>query len=139
MEVMEGILMAAITIILNTFLLSSVLADFRDVVTMPWIAFILLAVFFLGVIYHLFSENVNFIGVFAVLSFIVFSPAQLLISDDSGLSVALFVVGTVVIVVEVFVSGVIVGIIGVIMLHASMLLVSNNVALFSLFMLVIVI
>lgn len=139
MKVMEGILMAAITTILNTFLLSSVLADFRDVVTMPWVAFILLAVFFLGVIYQLFSENVNFTGVMAVLSIIVFYSGHLLISDYSGLSLALFIIGTIFIIVEFFVIGAIMGIIGGIMLLISILLVSNNVALFSLFMLAIVI
>src|SRR5699024_10744408 len=100
MEVMEGILMADIIIILNTFLWSSVSVDFRYVVTMPWIAFILLAVFFLCVIYQLFSENVNFIGVLAVLSIIVFYSGPLLISGYTGLSLALFIIGTIVIVVE---------------------------------------
>src|SRR5699024_12118927 len=108
--------------ILNTFLLSSVLADFRDVVTMPWIAFILLAVFFLGVIYQLFSENVNFIGVLAALSIIVFYSVHLLISGYIGLSLALFTIVTIVIVVESFVIGALLGIIRGLIALASMLM-----------------
>ncbi|SFK58477.1 NfeD family protein [Salinicoccus halodurans] len=131
--------MAVIPTFIHTFQFGSILADFRDVVTMPWVAFILLAIFFLGLIYQLFSEHVSSIGLLSILSIIVFYSGHLLISDYSGISLVLFIIGTIFIIVEFFIIGAILGIIGSIMLLISILLVGNNVALFSLFLLAIII
>lgn len=136
---MEGIQVAVILTFIHTFMFGSILADFRDVVTMPWVAFILLAVFFLGIIYQLFSERVSIIGILSIVSIIVFYSGHLLISDYSGISLILFIIGTIFIIVEFFVIGAILGIFGSIMLLISILLVGNNMALFSLFLLAIAI
>ncbi|WP_411844264.1 NfeD family protein [Salinicoccus sp. HZC-1] len=131
--------MAVIQIFIHTFLFGSILADFRDVVTMPWVAFILLAFFFLGMLYQLFSERVTLIGILSIASIIIFYSGHLLISDYSGIALTLFIIGTVFIIVEFFIIGAILGLIGGIMLFISILLVGNNIALFSLFMILIAI
>lgn len=122
---------------IHTFLFGSILTDFRDVVTLPWVAFILLAIFFLGIVYQLFSEHISIIGILSIISIIVFYSGHLLISDNSIMSLALFIIGTVFVILEVFIIGAVLGIIGGILLLISILLVSTNVALFSLFMLAI--
>ncbi|MHC0552520.1 NfeD family protein [Salinicoccus sp. CNSTN-B1] len=120
--------------ILDSFLLGSFITTFRDVVTMPLIAFILLSTFFLGLIYQLFSENFNFLGLLSFLSIIVFYAGHLLVGDYSGLSLSLFIVGMMFMIIEFFVIGAILGILGGLMLLFSILLVSDDMLLFSIFL-----
>lgn len=122
----------------GTFLMGSVLYTFRDVVTMPIIAFILLLVFFLGVIYQLFSEEINIIGVLAFASIIIFYSGHLLIGDYNGVSLVLFVTGIALIIIEFFVIGAILGIMGGLLLLLSILLVSDNMAVFGLYLMAII-
>ncbi|GAA3716827.1 NfeD family protein [Salinicoccus siamensis] len=120
--------------ILDSFLLGSLITTFRDVVTMPLIAFILLSIFFLGLIYQLFSENFNLLGLLSFLSIIVFYAGHLLVGDYNGLSLSLFILGMMFIIIEFFVIGAILGILGGLMLLFSILLVSDDMLLFSIFL-----
>lgn len=122
---------------LDTFILGSFLTSFRDVVTMPWVAFILLALFFLGLVYQLFSERVSLIGILSVVSIIIFYSGHLLTGGYNGVSLILFIIGVSFIIIEFFVIGAFLGIVGAILLLISILFVSGNALLFSLFLLVI--
>ncbi|MCG1008916.1 serine protease [Salinicoccus sp. ID82-1] len=119
----------------ETFLTGSILITFRDVVTMPLVAFILLSIFFLGLIYQVFSENINVVGVLSIASIIIFYSGHLLIGDYNGIALVLFVFGIALIIMEFFVIGAILGIIGSILLLFSILLVSDSMAVYSLFLL----
>ena len=121
----------------DTFILGSLLISFRDVVTMPLVAFILLALFFLGLIYQLFSERVSIIGILSVVAILVFYSAHLLVGGNNGIALILLIIGIVFIIMGFFIIGAFLGLFGGIMLLISIIIVSGNALLFSLFLLVI--
>ena len=134
MKLMEGIAMAVTRIIL----VGSALAAFRDAVTMPIIAFILLAIFFLGLIYQLFSENISIIGILSIFSIIIYFSGHLLIGGYNGISLALFIFGILFIVIGLTMTGGFTFMTGIVLLLASILLVSGNLILSFLYFLIIV-
>ncbi|WP_271400017.1 NfeD family protein [Salinicoccus roseus] len=122
----------------QAFVIGNILTAFRDVVTMPLIAFILLAIFFLGLIYQLFSERVSIIGMLSILSIIVYYAGHLLIGEYNGIVLALFIIGILFIVVGLFMTGSFLALIGSIIIIVSMVLVSGSALLFSFYILVII-
>ena len=134
MNLMEGINMA----VTQAFVIGNIMTAFRDVVTMPLVAFILLAIFFLGLIYQLFSESISIIGILSILSIIVYYAGHLLIGEYNGVVVTLFTLGTLFITVGLFMTGSFLALFGGIMIIVSMILVSGNLLLFGIYILVII-
>ncbi|WP_342389265.1 NfeD family protein [Salinicoccus bachuensis] len=121
--------------LIQAFLIGNILTAFRDVVTMPLVAFILLAIFFLGLIYQLFSESISIIGILSILSIIVYYAGHLLIGEYNGIVLVLFIIGTLFIVVGLFMTGSFLALIGGIIIIVSMILVSGSVLLFGFYIL----
>ncbi len=132
---LEGIYMA----MTDAFLIMNIVHTFRDVITMPVIAFILLAVFILGLIMQLFSERFNFYGLLSIAAMVLFFSGHLLTGENNLWSLALFVLGSFLIIVEFFVIGTFLGLIGIILLLLSVVLVSGDMLLYSIFLLIIII
>ena len=110
-----------------------------DVVTSPVVAFLLLSIFFLGVVYQLFSERVNIIGILAVLSIFIFFSGHLLTGGGNMLTLILILLSGFLILIEFFVIGTLLGLIGIIVFVVSILTVSGNAVLYSIFLAVILI
>lgn len=110
-----------------------------DVVTSPVVAFLLLSIFFLGVVYQLFSQRVNIIGILAVLSIFIFFSGHLLTGGGNMLTLILILLSGFLILIEFFVIGTLLGLIGIIVFVASILTVSGNAVLYSIFLAVILI
>lgn len=110
-----------------------------DVVTSPVVAFLLLSIFFLGVVYQLFSERVNIIGILAVLSIFIFFSGHLLTGGGNMLTLILILLSGFLILIEFFVIGTLLGLIGIIVFGVSILTVSGNAVLYSIFLAVILI
>lgn len=110
-----------------------------DVVTSPVAAFLLLSIFFLGVVYQLFSERVNIIGILAVLSIFIFFSGHLLTGGGNMLTLILILLSGFLILIEFFVIGTLLGLIGIIVFGVSILTVSGNAVLYSVFLAVILI
>ena len=125
--------------IIDTFLIGNIVNTFRDVITMPVIAFILLAVFIIGLVMQLFSEQFNFYGLLSIAAIILFFSGHLLIEGSNLLALSLFVLGSFLIILEFFVIGTFLGILGVILLLLSIVLVSGNMIMYSIFLLLIII
>ncbi|SDL21509.1 NfeD family protein [Lacicoccus qingdaonensis] len=125
--------------IIDTFLIGNIVNTFRDVITMPVIAFILLAVFIIGLVMQLFSEQFNFYGLLSIAAIILFFSGHLLIEGSNLLALSLFVLGAFLIIIEFFVIGTFLGILGVILLLLSIVLVSGNMIMYSIFLLIIII
>lgn len=124
----------------DAFLIGNFIITFRDVVTLPVISFVLLAIFFLGIVMQLLSERLNLYGILSILSLLVFFSGHLM-NDTGGnplLSLALFVFGAFLIVVEFFVIGTFLGIVGSIFLLISILSVTGSLLMYSLFLLIII-
>src|SRR5699024_3648633 len=112
---------------------------FRDVITMPVIAFILLAAVIIGLVMQLFSEQFNFYGLLSIAAIVLFFSGHLLIEGSNLLALSLFVLGAFLIIIEFFVIGTFLGVLGVILLLLSIVLVSGNMILYSIFLLIILI
>lgn len=110
-----------------------------DVVTLPVVAFLLLSIFFLGVVYQLFSQRVNIIGILAVLSIFIFFSGHLLTGGGNMLTLILILLSGFLILIEFFVIGTLLGLIGIIVFGVSILTVSGNAVLYSIFLAVILI
>lgn len=125
--------------IIDTFLIGNIVNTFRDAITMPVIAFILLAVFIIGLVMQLFSEQFNFYGLLSIAAIVLFFSGHLLIEGSNLIALSLFVLGAFLIIIEFFVIGTFLGILGVILLLLSIVLVSGNMIMYSIFLLVIII
>lgn len=125
--------------IIDTFLMGNIINTFRDVITMPVIAFILLAAFIIGLVMQLFSEQFNFYGLLSIAAIVLFFSGHLLIEGSNLLALSLFVLGAFLIIIEFFVIGTFLGVLGVILLLLSIVLVSGNMILYSIFLLIILI
>lgn len=123
----------------GTFLMGNIVHTFRDVITMPVIAFILLAIFIIGLVMQLFSERFNFYGLLSITAMVLFFSGHLLTGEDNLWALGLFVVGAFLIILEFFVIGTFLGILGVILLLLSVVLVSGDMILYSIFLLIIII
>lgn len=110
-----------------------------DVVTSPVVAFLLLSIFFLGIVYQLFSQRVNIIGILAVLSIFIFFSGHLLTGGGNMLTLILILLSGFLILIEFFVIGTLLGLIGIIVFGVSILTVSGNAVLYSIFLAVILI
>lgn len=110
-----------------------------DVVTSPVVAFLLLSIFFLGVVYQLFSQRVNIIGILAVLSIFIFFSGHLLTGGGNMLILILILLSGFLILIEFFVIGTLLGLIGIIVFGVSILTVSGNAVLYSIFLAVILV
>lgn len=110
-----------------------------DVVTSPVVAFLLLSIFFLGVLYQLFSQRVNIIGILAVLSIFIFFSGHLLTGGGNMLTLILILLSGFLILIEFFVIGTLLGLIGILVFGVSILTVSGNAVLYSIFLAVILI
>lgn len=124
---------------MDTFLIGNIVNTFRDVTTMPVIAFILLAIFILGLVMQLFSEQFNFYGLLSIAAVLLFFSGHLLMEGNNLWALSLFVIGAFLIILEFFVIGTFLGILGVILLLLSIVLVSGNMIMYSIFLLIIVI
>lgn len=110
-----------------------------DVVTSPVVAFLLLSIFFLGIVYQLFSQRVNIIGILAVLSIFIFFSGHLLTGGGNMLTLILILLSGFLILIEFFVIGTLLGLIGIIVFGVSILTVSGNAVLYSIFLAVILV
>lgn len=110
-----------------------------DVVTSPVVAFLLLSIFFLGLVYQLFSQRVNIIGILAVLSIFIFFSGHLLTGGGNMLTLILILLSGFLILIEFFVIGTLLGLIGILVFGVSILTVSGNAVLYSIFLAVILI
>lgn len=120
-------------------IISSIVTTFRDVVTSPVIAFILLALFFIGIVIQIFSTNINIFGVMAFVSIILFYAGHLLTDGHNISGLLLFAIGALFIILEFFILGTFLGVLGSIMILISILLVSGNILLYSIFLLLVLI
>ena len=121
------------------YMISNSIQFYIDIVTSPVVAFLLLSIFFLGVVYQLFSERINIAGILAVLSIFIFFSGHLLTGDGNILALILVLISGSLMLIEFFVIGMILGAIGVMLFGASILVVSGNAFLYSVFLAVILV
>src|SRR5699024_10336949 len=105
------------------FTINELFNNVVNMITSPIMAFLLLAMFFLGTIYQLFSNRINIVGVLAFLSIILFFLGHLLSGNGSLSTLVLILISGLFILLLFFVL--------------SIISVSGNIELYSIFVAVI--
>lgn len=111
--------------------------SFANLVTAPVIAFTLLLIFFIGLLLQIFSKKINVYGMLSVAAIIIFYAGHLLVSENSLISLTLFIIAVFLIVIEIFVIGTLLGLVGLVILIISIVTVANNTALYGIFLIII--
>lgn len=103
--------------------------DIANIIVHPLVSLILTCIIFLGFLYQLYSKRINFVGIIASLALLIMFLGFLMQGDVNILSVILFTVGVIFVIIELFVVGAVIGIIGMILITISIVMLGNNLLL----------
>ncbi|MGW7828352.1 NfeD family protein [Staphylococcus xylosus] len=92
----------------------------------PVVALILTCIIFLGFLYQLYSNKINIIGIVATLTLLIFFLGFYLKGDVNLYSVILFGIGVIFVIIELFVVGAVIGIIGMALIVFSIITLGDN-------------
>ncbi len=103
--------------------------DITNVIVHPLVSLVLTCIIFLGFLYQLYSKKINMIGILASLSLLILFLGFLIKGDVNILSVILFAIGVLFVIIELFIVGAVIGIIGIILISISIVMLGNNLLL----------
>ncbi|MCO0860774.1 NfeD family protein [Staphylococcus pasteuri] len=103
--------------------------DITNVIVHPLVSLLLTCIIFLGFLYQLYSKKINMIGILASLSLLILFLGFLIKGDVNILSVILFAIGVLFVIIELFIVGAVIGIIGIILISISIVMLGNNLLL----------
>lgn len=103
--------------------------DITNVIVHPLVSLVLTCIIFLGFLYQLYSKKINMIGILASLSLLILFLDFLIKGDVNILSVILFAIGVLFVIIELFIVGAVIGIIGIILISISIVMLGNNLLL----------
>ncbi|MGW7985890.1 NfeD family protein [Staphylococcus shinii] len=92
----------------------------------PVVALILTCIIFLGFLYQLYSNRINIIGIVATLTLLIFFLGFYIKGDVNLYSVILFGIGVIFVIIELFVVGAVIGIIGMALIVFSIITLGDN-------------
>lgn len=105
---------------------SQSVSSFGDFISSPIITLILTCIIFLGALYQLYSERINFAGSASFICTLIFFIGFVIVDEISLMSVLLFSIGVILVIIELFVVGAVLGILGFIAIIGSFILVGDN-------------
>nr|WP_301420521.1 NfeD family protein [Mammaliicoccus lentus] len=105
---------------------SQSVSSFGDFISSPIITLILTCIIFLGALYQLYSERINFAGIASFICTLIFFIGFVIVDEISLMSVLLFSIGVILVIIELFVVGAVIGILGFIAIIGSFILVGDN-------------
>ncbi|MCE7786758.1 NfeD family protein [Staphylococcus xylosus] len=100
--------------------------DMANFIVNPVVALILTCIIFLGFLYQLYSNKINIIGIVATLTLLIFFLGFYLKGDVNLYSVILFGIGVIFVIIELFVVGAVIGIIGMALIVFSIITLGDN-------------
>lgn len=100
--------------------------DMANFIVNPVVALILTCIIFLGFLYQLYSNKINIIGIVATLTLLIFFLGFYLKGDVNLYSVILFCIGVIFVIIELFVVGAVIGIIGMALIVFSIITLGDN-------------
>ena len=106
---------------------SQSMSSIGEFITTPLVTLILTCIIFLGALYQLYSERINFAGILSFICTLIFFIGYVLIDEISLISVLLFGIGALLVIIELFVIGAVLGILGFIAIIGSFVLVGENI------------
>src|SRR5699024_890297 len=84
---------------------SQSVSSFGDFISSPIITLILTCIIFLGALYQLYSERINFAGIASFICTLIFFIGFVIVDEISLMSVLLFSIGVILVIIELFVVG----------------------------------
>lgn len=105
---------------------SQSVSSFGDFISSPIITLILTCIIFLGALYQLYSERINFAGIASFICTLIFFIGFVIVDEISLMSVLLFSIGVILVIIELFVVGAVLGILAFIAIIGSFILVGDN-------------
>src|SRR5699024_5261801 len=105
---------------------SQSVSSFGVFISSPIITLILTCIIFLGALYQLYSERINFSGIASFIFTLIFFIVFVIVYEISLMSVLLFAVGVILGVIELYVVGAVHGILRIIAIIGSFILVGDN-------------
>lgn len=103
--------------------------DLSNTLTHPIISLVLTCIIFLGFLYQLYSKRFNLAGILASLALLVLFLGFLISGDVNLISILLFFVGTVLVIIELFIVGAVIGTIGITLIVLSIIMLGDNILL----------
>ncbi|MEB7831713.1 NfeD family protein [Staphylococcus xylosus] len=100
--------------------------DMANFIVNPVVALILTCIIFLGFLYQLYSNKINIIGIVATLTLLIFFLGFYLKGDVNLYSLILFGIGVIFVIIELFVVGAVIGIIGMALIVFSIITLGDN-------------
>lgn len=100
--------------------------DMANFIVNPVVALILTCIIFLGFLYQLYSNKINIIGIVATLTLLIFFLGFYIKGDVNLYSVILFGIGVIFVIIELFVVGAVIGIIGMALIVFSIITLGDN-------------
>src|SRR5699024_10843831 len=97
-----------------------------DFIVSPIGALILTCIILLGFLYQLYSNRINIIGIISTLALFIFFLGFFIKGDVNFYSVVLFAIGVIFVIIELFVVGAIIGIIGMALIVFSTVTLGDN-------------
>lgn len=119
--------------------MSGFLINIISFIANPVISTILLLTFFLGITYQLLSYKVNVFGILSIVSLIIYYVAHILNNESSVFSLTLLILALGLFIVEFFIVGLVLGVIGILLLFVSIIFITEDPAFYSLVLLFILI
>ncbi len=90
-----------------------------NIIVQPIFTLILTCLTFLGFVYQLYSKKINAAGIIATLSLLILFLGFLIQGNVNMHSILIFSIGVILVVIELFVVGAVIGIIGMILITIS--------------------
>ncbi|HLR19738.1 MAG TPA: NfeD family protein [Staphylococcus sp.] len=100
--------------------------DIASIIVSPFGTLVLTCIIFLGFLYQLYSNKINVVGITATLALLIFFLGFFVKGDVNFYSVVLFGVGVILVIIELFVVGAIIGIIGMGLIIFSIITLGDN-------------
>ncbi|PTI57600.1 serine protease [Staphylococcus xylosus] len=100
--------------------------DMANFIVNPVVALILTCIIFLGFLYQLYSNKINIIGIVATLTLLIFFLGFYIKVDVNLYAVILFGIGVIFVIIELFVVGAVIGIIGMALIVFSIITLGDN-------------
>ncbi|MCI2804542.1 NfeD family protein [Staphylococcus pettenkoferi] len=92
----------------------------------PIITLILTCLIFCGFLFQLYSKRINVIGILSTIVLLIFFLGFLVKGEVNLLSIILFILGVILVVIELFVVGAVIGIIGIGLIIFSIVTLGNS-------------
>lgn len=97
-----------------------------NTIVQPIFTLILTCLTFLGFVYQLYSKKINAAGIIATLSLLILFLGFLIQGNVNMHSILIFSIGVILVVIELFVVGAVIGIIGMILITISITTLGDN-------------